>query len=110
MRTAPLTLLPNHTRPDDYLVMSGDERVGRIYKRDVRRLEWLWAIFRARYAELPDLQLAGRTGSLEKARSELTESWKSIQAGGSGNDRQRLSLAGPSAEAEEPQDSQHHND
>ena len=33
MKTALLRLLPNPTRPDEYLVMSGDVRVGRIYKR-----------------------------------------------------------------------------
>jgi hypothetical protein len=79
MKTALLRLLPNRTRPDDYLVMSGDVRVGRIYKRPAayRGLEWRWAINRP-YAEWLDLQLAGRTASLEQAKSELTENWNKV--------------------------------
>jgi hypothetical protein len=77
--TALLRLLPNRNRPDDYLVMSGDVRVGHIYKRPAayRELEWLWAINRP-YAEWLDLQLAGQTASLEQAKSELTENWKKV--------------------------------
>ena len=54
-------------------------RVGRIYKRPAayRGLEWLWAINRP-YAEWSDLQLAGRTASLEQAKCELTENWKKV--------------------------------
>ena len=66
--------------------MGGAERVGRIYNRSASypENEWLWAINRARYADWADIQLAGRTGSLEKARSELKENWKTIQAAGLG--------------------------
>jgi hypothetical protein len=82
MKAARLRLLPNHVRPDDYLVVSGDERVGRIYRRGVHSLEWLWAIHRAGYAEWLDLKLAGRTPSLEQATSELTENWKKVAGAG----------------------------
>jgi hypothetical protein len=82
MKPVPLRLVPSRVRPDDYVVMSGDVRVGRICKRPAayKGMEWLWAISRARYAELPDLQLAGRTGSLEQAKSELTENWNVLTA------------------------------
>jgi hypothetical protein len=66
-----LTLLRNHVRPDDYLVMSGDKPIGRIYKRAVPRLEWLWTISGGRYAEWADLQLAGRTDSFESLQVSL---------------------------------------
>ena len=72
-----LTLLRNHVRPDDYLVMSGDKPVGRIYKRAVPRLEWLWTISGGCY---PDLQLAGRTNSFEQAKRELTDNWRKVLA------------------------------
>jgi hypothetical protein len=82
MKSARLRLLSNHVRPDDYLVVSGNERVGHIYKREpgVRSQEWLWAIHRARYAEWLDCRLAGRTASLEQATSELTKNWKKVEA------------------------------
>jgi hypothetical protein len=84
MGTGRLQLLPNAIRPDDYLVMGGAERVGRIYKRSGSHPgdEWLWAINRAHYAEWADIQLAGRTGSLEQATSELKQNWKRVQAAG----------------------------
>jgi hypothetical protein len=80
-KTALLRLLPNRTRRDDYLIMSGDVRVGRIYKRPAayRGLEWLWAINRP-YAERLALQLAGQTASLEQAKCELTENWEKVMS------------------------------
>jgi hypothetical protein len=78
MKSHSLRLLPNHVRLDDYLVMRGDQRVGRIYKQPAPypTLEWVWTI--SGYLELPALQLSGRTGSLEQAKSELTENWKRV--------------------------------
>jgi hypothetical protein len=75
-----LTLLRNHVRPDDYLVMSEDKPVGRIYKRAVPRLEWLCTISGGRYAEWSALQLAGRTDSFEQAKRELTDNWRKVLA------------------------------
>jgi hypothetical protein len=65
--------------------MTGGVRVGRIYKRPptvYRKLEWLWAIHRAKYAEWLDLRLAGRAESLEQALSELTENWMKVESVG----------------------------
>ena len=77
-----LRLVPHHVRSDDYLVMSGDEQVGRIYKRVAPEVEWLWAISLARYADWADLQLAGRTSSCEKAKRELRNNWTRVRAAG----------------------------
>jgi hypothetical protein len=84
MKIPPLRLLPDHTRPDDYFVMSGDVRIGRIYKRPAvhQKLEWLWAIHRAKYAKWLDVRLAGRAASLEQATMELTENWKKVVSAG----------------------------
>jgi hypothetical protein len=78
MRPARLTLLPHHVQRDDYLVMRGDKPVGRIYKRTGPTPEWIWTISSARYAEWRDLELAGRTSSLEQAKHELTDNWAMI--------------------------------
>jgi hypothetical protein len=71
MKAARLMLVPHHVQPDDYLVMRGGERMGRIYKQAGPRFEWLWAILNPSYPERADLQLAGRSGSLDQARREL---------------------------------------
>lgn len=77
-----LRLLPNRSRPDDYIIISGAVRVGRIYKRPATRrgLEWLWAINRPQYAEWLELHLAGQTASFGQAKSEFTKCWKKVRS------------------------------
>jgi len=79
----PLTLRPNvdsapERRKTDHLVMSGQMRVGRIYKRESAsstKTQWLWAINGVQPA--PEvMRLAGMTASLEEAQAELQENWE----------------------------------
>jgi hypothetical protein len=73
-----LTLLLKQVGPQDYIVMSGEEGVGRIYKKSVGKLKWVWGIFRACYTELPGLRLAGTT----EAESQLAKNWTRVEAAG----------------------------
>jgi hypothetical protein len=76
------------SQPDDYAVISGELRVGRIYKRTSivnPRSQWLWALNAVRDTELgrlrlagvtlQGLRLAGMTATLDEAQAELSENW-----------------------------------
>jgi hypothetical protein len=82
MKPARLKLLSHHVQRDDYLVVSGVEPVGRIYRRTAPTSEWIWTISSARCAEMAHVQLAGRTSSLKQAKHELTDNWAKVLAAG----------------------------
>jgi hypothetical protein len=83
-----LTFQKEDRQPDDYAVISGDSRVGRIYKRTSTanpKSQWLWALNAVRDTELGrlrlagvtlhGLRLAGMTATLDEAQAELSENW-----------------------------------
>jgi hypothetical protein len=60
----------------NYLAMSGNLCVGRVYKRQfVRTSQWLWAINGVQRTLPNVMRLAGVTGSFEEAQAELKENW-----------------------------------
>jgi hypothetical protein len=78
----PLTLRPNidsasaELRTDHY-VMSGELRVGRIYKREASKpeLRWLWAINGVQLTGPEVMRVAGTTATFEEAEAQLKENW-----------------------------------
>jgi hypothetical protein len=74
-----LTLLQNpEAKTADYSVMSGNLRVGRIYRHEnVRRpeMEWLWAL-NGVFGGPKSMRITGMTATLDKAEAELKASWE----------------------------------
>jgi hypothetical protein len=73
-----LALQPSPDAADDYAVMHGELRVGRIYKRKMAlraEAQWLWALNGV--PEGPDgYPITGLTATLEEARAALQERWE----------------------------------
>jgi hypothetical protein len=71
----PLVLIQN--AKDDFNVMSGKLCVGRICRRNTPgrpEMQWLWALNGVHGG--PDaMRIAGITGTLDQAQTELNESW-----------------------------------
>jgi hypothetical protein len=78
MSVMSLELQPNPDgSPDEYQVMHGALRVGRIYKRkSVIRTEtqWLWS-FNPSLGGPEGMRLTGFAGTLEEAKTALREYW-----------------------------------
>lgn len=70
----PLVLMRN--AEDDFHVMSGGLRVGRIYKRESARpeMQWLWAL-NGVYGGPDAMRIAGIAATLDQAQADLKESW-----------------------------------
>jgi hypothetical protein len=78
----PLTLRPNTDSASarlgtDYHVLSGELRVGRIYKREASKpeLQWLWAINGVQLTEPEVMRVAGTAATFEEAEALLKENW-----------------------------------
>jgi hypothetical protein len=77
----PLVLKRNFQALDDSSddhVMSGELRVGRIYKRVTAgrpELQFLWAI-NGVYGGPDGMRVAGMTATLDQAQAELQENWE----------------------------------
>jgi hypothetical protein len=66
-------------RQTDYLVISGELHVSRIYKRDSAdgaNSQWLWAINGVQRAAPDVMCLAGIAAALDEAKAELQENWE----------------------------------
>jgi hypothetical protein len=82
-RVMPLTLRPNtdsasaQLRTDHY-VMSGELRVGRIYKRESSKpeLQWLWAINGVPLTGPDVMRVAGTAATFEEAEAQFKENWE----------------------------------
>jgi hypothetical protein len=76
LRPAGLSRPVDHDQKD-YVVMSGDFVVGRIYEdRHVRKeLRWFWAINGVR-AGSSVMQKDGRTPTIEEAKAHLADNWR----------------------------------
>jgi hypothetical protein len=78
----PLTLRPNTDSASarlrtDYHVLSGELRVGRIYKREASKpeLQWLWAINGVQLTEPEVMRVAGTAATFEEAEAQVKENW-----------------------------------
>jgi hypothetical protein len=79
----PLTLRPNTDSASarlrtDHHVMSGELRVGRIYKRESSKpdLQWLWAINGVQLTGSEVMRIADTTATFEEAEAQLKENWE----------------------------------
>jgi hypothetical protein len=78
----PLTLRPNTDSAaarlrTEHHVMSGELRVGRIYKRESSKpeLQWLWAINGVPLTGPDVMRVAGTAATFEEAEAQLKENW-----------------------------------
>jgi hypothetical protein len=77
----PLVLKRNLQTQDDAFdnhVMSGELRVGRIYRRDIAsrpELQFLWAI-NGVYGGPDGMRVSGITPTVDQAQAELQENWE----------------------------------
>jgi hypothetical protein len=73
-----LVLRPNtENSPEDYNVLHGELRIGRVYKRKVSlqpETQWLWALNGVPEG-VEGLALTGLTASLDEAIAALGERW-----------------------------------
>jgi hypothetical protein len=76
----PLKLMQNSEtqKSSDFFVMSGNLRVGRIYRHENTRrpeTEWLWAL-NGVYGGPKSMRITGMTATLDQAQAELKASWE----------------------------------
>jgi hypothetical protein len=75
----PLALVRNFEAPQDafdYYMVSGQLRVGRIYKRPITgELQFLWAL-NGVFSGPHDMRVAGMVSTFDQAQSALQENWE----------------------------------